>query len=71
MSMHISKHMSVHMPMHKSFHISIPLFKHIATGSWSTGKTIAGAVPLAVERINANPALMPGRNVTYKVCVSV
>ena len=35
------------------------------SGSWDGGKRVAGAAALAVERVNANKALMPGRRLEY------
>ena len=35
------------------------------SGSWKVGKRIAGAAALAVERLNADKALLPGRVLTY------
>ena len=35
------------------------------SGSWDIGRRIAGAAELAVERVNANKALLPGRWLEY------
>ena len=35
------------------------------SGSWDGGKRIAGAAALAVERVNADKALMPGHWLEY------
>ena len=35
------------------------------SGSWNVGHRVAGAAPLAVEKINANKALLPGRWLEY------
>ena len=35
------------------------------SGSWDGGKTVAGAAALAVERVNTNKALLPGRRLEY------
>ena len=35
------------------------------SGSWDAGKRFAGAAALAVERVNANKALLPGRPLEY------
>ena len=35
------------------------------SGSWDGGKRVAGAAALAVERVNANEALLPGRRLEY------
>ena len=37
------------------------------TGPWAEGPSIAGALPLAVERVNANPSLLPGLTLEYVV----
>ena len=36
-------------------------------GGWASGKTIAGAVPLAIERINDDDTLLPGHTLDYTV----
>ena len=36
------------------------------SGLWDGGKRVAGAAPLAVERVNANKALLPGRRLEYR-----
>ena len=35
------------------------------SGSWDGGKRVAGAAALAVERVNADKALLPGRRLEY------
>ena len=35
------------------------------SGSWDVGKRVAGAAPLAVERVNADETLLPGRRLEY------
>ena len=35
------------------------------SGSWDGGKRVAGAAALAVERVNTNKALLPGRRLEY------
>ena len=35
------------------------------SGSWDVGKRIAGAAALAVEGVNADKALLPGRRLEY------
>jgi ABC-type branched-subunit amino acid transport system substrate-binding protein len=35
------------------------------SGPWDGGKRVAGAAALAVERVNANKALLPGRRLEY------
>ena len=35
------------------------------SGSWDAGKRIAGAAALAVEKVNADKALLPGRRFEY------
>ena len=35
------------------------------SGSWDGGKRVAGAAALAVERVNANKSLLPGRRLEY------
>ena len=35
------------------------------SGSWDGGKRVAGAAALAVERVNAEKALLPGRRLEY------
>ena len=35
------------------------------SGSWDGGKRFAGAAALAVERVNADRALLPGRRLEY------
>ena len=35
------------------------------SGSWDIGRRIAGAAELAVERVNVNKALLPGRWLEY------
>ena len=35
------------------------------SGSWDGGKRVAGAAALAVERVNADEALLPGRQLEY------
>ena len=35
------------------------------SGSWDLGKRIAGAASLAVERVNADNALLPRRRLVY------
>jgi len=35
------------------------------SGSWDGGKRVAGAAALAVERVNADKALLPGRHLEY------
>ena len=35
------------------------------SGSWDVGKRISGAAALAVDRINADKALLPGRRLKY------
>jgi ABC-type branched-subunit amino acid transport system substrate-binding protein len=35
------------------------------SGSWDVGKRVAGAAALAVERVNAEKALLPGRRLEY------
>jgi hypothetical protein len=35
------------------------------SGLWDGGKRVAGAAALAVERVNANKALLPGRRLEY------
>ena len=35
------------------------------SGSWDIGHRIAGAAALAVERVNADKALLPGRRFEY------
>ena len=37
------------------------------SGAWAGGPKIVGALPLAVERVNADPALLPGRTLEYVV----
>ena len=37
------------------------------TGDWAEGPTVAGALPLAVERVNADPSLLPGLQLEYVV----
>ena len=37
----------------------------LSGSSWPGGWTIAGALPLAVDRVNSDPTLLPGRNLTY------
>ena len=33
---------------------------------WPLGYTIVGALPLAVERVNKDPSLLPGHKLTYR-----
>ena len=35
------------------------------SGSWDGGKRVAGAAALAVERVNTNKAMLPGRRLEY------
>ena len=35
------------------------------SGSWDVGKRVAGAAALAVERVNADKTLLPGRRLEY------
>ena len=35
------------------------------SGAWSSGTTIAGALPLAVDEVNADPTLLPGKTLDY------
>ena len=35
------------------------------SGSWDVGKRVAGAAALAVERVNGDKALLPGRRLEY------
>ena len=35
------------------------------SGSWDVGKRVAGAATLAVERVNADQTLLPGRRLEY------
>ena len=35
------------------------------SGSWDAGKRVAGAAALAVERVNADKTLLPGRRLGY------
>ena len=35
------------------------------SGSWDGGKRVAGAAALAVERVNADKTLLPGRRLEY------
>ena len=35
------------------------------SGSWNVGKLVAGAAALAVERVHADKALLPGRHLEY------
>ena len=35
------------------------------TGLWDVGKRVAGAAALAVERVNGDKALLPGRQLEY------
>ena len=35
------------------------------SGSWDAGKRVAGAAALAVERVNADKTLLPGRRLEY------
>ena len=37
------------------------------SGPWAGGPSIAGALPLAVERVNADPSLLPGFKLEYVV----
>ena len=39
------------------------------SGSWDGGKRVAGAAALAVERVNADKALLPGMHVTVQVSI--
>ena len=36
------------------------------SGAWPAGQTVAGAVELAVERVNADATLLPGRTLGYQ-----
>ena len=35
------------------------------SGSWDGGKRVAGAAALAVEKVNTNKAMLPGRRLEY------
>ena len=37
------------------------------SGPWAEGPSVAGALPLAVERVNADPSLLPGLTLEYVV----
>ena len=40
------------------------------SGEWNIGHRIAGAAELAVERVNANKSLLPGRRLEYSAADS-
>ena len=40
------------------------------SGDWLVGQAIRGVLPLAVEKVNADPKLLPGRSLKYELCHS-
>ena len=35
------------------------------SGSWRAGRTAAGALPIAVDKVNADPSLLPGHVLSF------
>ena len=48
---------------------SVYMCMHTIQEGWPTGHTIAGALPLAVDRVNSDNDLLPGHKLKYFWCV--